>query len=67
MSVATVTLEGLALDALINEDHDLAAELVDQLSTDEAQVVYNASTTLAALARRVADGPTRRRHLRAVG
>jgi hypothetical protein len=50
-------LESLALEALILDDHDLAVELIDQLTPTEAETVVTAAAALASLAADVvADG-----------
>jgi hypothetical protein len=57
MSLGRVTLETLALEALIAGDRDLAVELIEQLNPREARVVVTASAALASLAADVvADG-----------
>jgi hypothetical protein len=57
MSLGRVTLETLALEALIAGDRDLAVELIEQLNPTEAEAVVTAAATLASLAADVvADG-----------
>jgi hypothetical protein len=57
MSLGRVTLETLALEALIADDRDLAVELIEQLTPAEAETVVSAAASLASLAADVvADG-----------
>jgi hypothetical protein len=57
MSLGRVTLETLALEALIAGDRDLAVELIEQLTPTEAETVVTAAASLASLAADVvADG-----------
>lgn len=66
MSLGKVTLESLALEALIDGDRDLAIELVEQLTPEEAMRVRYAAQGLTALLGYVIDRPMRQRHLKAV-
>jgi hypothetical protein len=64
-AVATETLEGAALEALIDGDGDLARGLVDQLNPDEAERVVAAAARLASMAADVVSRQCRS-HLRVI-